>query len=276
MKKAIILAVLLTASVPFNSSLSQEVDSLMLSTSYIYQGDTASLVLSLVNQTIRVGGFSTRIFLADSTKARFIDVERGESISDFSIFMSPFSDGSLRITGMAITFPMVDTISPLPLGYHELAVIRIALDDTVAEGSHLPVAFDCSNEYGNAIVDSAGYIIIIPVVVDGEIVINRTADIYNDNQIPYNLSLGNNYPNPFNAGTSFEFVINEHGYVKFEIYDILGKKVACLFDSYTSAGTYTLRWNGFSDSGQPAASGVYLYMLSLDGKDAVKKMTLLK
>lgn len=277
MKKLILLVVTLAAILPFsNISLSQELDSLILSTSNINQGDTAIVTLSLVNSTFPVGGFTALIVLPDSIKARFIYVEPGASVIDFNVFSTPFTDGSLRIVSFANTVPNTDNIPPLPLGYHELAVIKIALDDTIAEGSHLDIVFYQSGEYINAITDSTGYLTIIPEIVDGEIIIYETAEVYDNDQIPSDFSLSNNYPNPFNAGTNFEFAISEPGYVSFEIYDVLGKKVTCLFDSYAIEGNYTLRWNGFSDSGESVASGIYFYRLLLDGQSITKKMNLLK
>ena len=76
-----------------------------------------------------------------------------------------------------------------------------------------------------------------------------------------------NYPNPFNTETTIRFALPEAGQVKLEIYNILGKQIATLFDEYRSPGFYHESYNGSSLS-----PGVYLYKIQTQQFQDVKLM----
>lgn len=83
--------------------------------------------------------------------------------------------------------------------------------------------------------------------------------------------LAENYPEPFNNGTSIRFELPESSLVKLTIYDILGRYVTTLADDYRRNGTYTVHWDATS-----AASGIYLYVLETKDSRLVEQMVLLK
>ncbi len=56
----------------------------------------------------------------------------------------------------------------------------------------------------------------------------------------------------------------------------MGAKVKTLVSDYQSAGTYSVKWYGNSDSGAQVASGIYFYKLTSGDFSEIKKMTLLK
>ncbi|MCF6271051.1 MAG: T9SS type A sorting domain-containing protein [Melioribacteraceae bacterium] len=89
--------------------------------------------------------------------------------------------------------------------------------------------------------------------------------------IPTEYKLTPNYPNPFNPSTKINFSLPESGEVKLIIYDILGKQVAELVNKKMEAGVYEQTFDASQYS-----SGVYIYMLSVNGNRFVKKMTLLR
>ncbi len=95
--------------------------------------------------------------------------------------------------------------------------------------------------------------------------------VYEDGNVPTAFELYGNYPNPFNAGTTIEFKIEENGYANLTIYDITGAKVATLVNGEMEAGLHSVNW----DSGD-AASGVYYYSLEANGEESTRKMTLLR
>ncbi|MBS1550990.1 MAG: T9SS type A sorting domain-containing protein, partial [Bacteroidetes bacterium] len=85
-----------------------------------------------------------------------------------------------------------------------------------------------------------------------------------------------NYPNPFNPATKIQFNLPVSGNVSLKIYDMLGKEVKTLVNSFTSAGTYNINFDGSNLS-----SGVYFYKLEASGKDGnnfvmTKRMVLIK
>lgn len=94
--------------------------------------------------------------------------------------------------------------------------------------------------------------------------------------LPDQFSLAQNYPNPFNPETSIEYVVAKPGFVEVSIYNVMGAKVKTLVSDYQSAGTYSVKWYGNSDSGAQVASGVYFYKLTSGDFSEIKKMTLLK
>jgi len=274
--KILVLVVFLSATFFFNDLLfCQEIDSLSLPTIYAAPGDTAEVALYLSNQSFTVGALSAKILLADSTQAWFVDVQRGAAVDNFALFIAPFTEGSLRLNALA-NWPNYDLVPPLPLGRHEIAVLKVAVDNTVEIGARFIISFDRSSEFLNMISDSSGYMTAEPYTVDGVIIIDPYNDMGIDQPVPVDFILDGNYPNPFNASTNIGFSIKQPGHVLLEVYDILGKRVAVLFDSYVSSGTYNVVWNGVSDNNRPLSSGVYFYRLTSEGISLTKKMSLVK
>jgi len=95
-------------------------------------------------------------------------------------------------------------------------------------------------------------------------------------QIPESPALAQNYPNPFNSGTIVVYSIPSRGHVRLEVFDLRGRLVDVLVDSYQTAGVKSAGWDGIGRSGVRAPSGTYLYRLAVDGEQRVKKMVLLQ
>ncbi|MBN1478884.1 T9SS type A sorting domain-containing protein [candidate division KSB1 bacterium] len=89
-------------------------------------------------------------------------------------------------------------------------------------------------------------------------------------------TLQQNYPNPFNMNTTIVYQLKEDGYTSIDIFNLLGKKVRSLVDDEKAAGVHQVRWDGRSESGEPAGSGVYLYKMKTNDFMAIKKLMLLK
>ena len=83
--------------------------------------------------------------------------------------------------------------------------------------------------------------------------------------------LDQNFPNPFNPETKIRYSLAGAGKVSLILYDILGRKVAVLVNSYKSAGTYEVLFNA-----SRLNSGAYVYVLSAGKYRIMKKMLLLK
>jgi beta-glucosidase len=98
----------------------------------------------------------------------------------------------------------------------------------------------------------------------------------NNNNLPLEFWLSNNYPNPFNPSTTIQYETPKAGYVKLEIYNSLGELVTTLKNDYQDKGKYSIQWNGKNMSGKIAPSGTYFYRMSSNGLTLVKKMLLLK
>jgi len=94
---------------------------------------------------------------------------------------------------------------------------------------------------------------------------------------PESYALGNNYPNPFNPATTIRYALPEAGFVKLDVYNVVGQLVRTLVADQQSAGRYVVRWDATDSNGQALSSGIYFYRLQAGGSFAeVKKMLLLK
>jgi hypothetical protein len=93
----------------------------------------------------------------------------------------------------------------------------------------------------------------------------------------YTNRLGQNYPNPFNPTTTIEYSIARPGHVTLRVYDVTGRPVRTLVDEVQTPGQMRLvRWDGRSDTGNPVASGVYLYRLEAPGLTRTNKMVMVR
>ena len=93
-----------------------------------------------------------------------------------------------------------------------------------------------------------------------------------DLSIPTEFALAQNYPNPFNPETRIHYNLPKDSYVKFTIYDILGRELVTLIDGAHSAGRFNIIWNGKDAFGNHLGSGIYFYQLSSDEFSQTKKM----
>ena len=75
---------------------------------------------------------------------------------------------------------------------------------------------------------------------------------------PRGIELENCYPNPFNYETVIPYKVGERSDVALSIIDVNGRTVRTLDLGEKMPGTYSVRWNGETDAGGQAASGIYL------------------
>lgn len=92
-----------------------------------------------------------------------------------------------------------------------------------------------------------------------------------DEQKPGKFVLYQNYPNPFNPSTTISFDLDKAGYVKLEVFDILGRKVETLTEGELDAGNHRVI---FDASG--LSSGVYIYTITNRAKTLSRRMMLIK
>jgi predicted outer membrane repeat protein len=95
-------------------------------------------------------------------------------------------------------------------------------------------------------------------------------------QTPKEVTLFNNYPNPFNPVTKISYVIPRETHVKLLVYDTQGRMIRTLVDARHGAGNYNTLWDATSDLGQPLGSGLYFYQLVTPEDNHTKRMVLLK
>jgi flagellar hook assembly protein FlgD len=85
-------------------------------------------------------------------------------------------------------------------------------------------------------------------------------------------------PNPFNprARVRFDLPGGGGGHVTLVVYDVAGRRVKTLCDRQEKGGSLETEWDGTSDKGDPAASGVYFFRLEYRGQRRTQRVTLLK
>ena len=90
-------------------------------------------------------------------------------------------------------------------------------------------------------------------------------------ELPTEVVLWGNYPNPFNPETTIRYALPQAGKVHLAVYNLLGHEVAVLVDESKPAGNYTTRF----DAGD-LPSGAYLYRLQTQDKIMAQTMILVK
>ena len=84
------------------------------------------------------------------------------------------------------------------------------------------------------------------------------------------------YPNPSNAAVTLAFHLEQSANVSVYIYDELGQRVRVLAAAAERpAGDYQYIWDGRDQEGRFQASGTYFLVLSIDGVQESRKLTLL-
>ena len=115
----------------------------------------------------------------------------------------------------------------------------------------------------------------IVIVYNNQIYQVHEADIYYNidphKLIPRSFGIEQNYPNPFNSVTTIKFTMNRKANVNISVYNILGRKVAELYDNYADTGEHKIKWEA-----QGFASGLYFYKIQSEGSSAIFKMILIK
>ncbi|MBL1215590.1 MAG: T9SS type A sorting domain-containing protein [Ignavibacteriae bacterium] len=100
---------------------------------------------------------------------------------------------------------------------------------------------------------------------------NQIDGTIKEQNLPKDLKVLNNYPNPFNPSTTIEFHIAAATQVRIDIFNIMGQKVKTLLDQEMQAGNHKVEWNA-----SEIASGIYFYKVQANGIQEVKRMILIK
>ncbi len=75
------------------------------------------------------------------------------------------------------------------------------------------------------------------------------------------LSMVQNYPNPFTESTTFKYHVAQNANVNLTVYDMNGKRIATIIDGKKSSGTYEVVWKP-----ENVKPGTYIASLSANGK----------
>ncbi len=89
--------------------------------------------------------------------------------------------------------------------------------------------------------------------------------------LPGEIELAGNYPNPFNRRTTLSYRLGRPADVRLEVLDLLGRRVALLREGFQPPGFYAVPW-----SAGALGSGTYLFRMTAGGVTEVKKGVFLK
>lgn len=81
-------------------------------------------------------------------------------------------------------------------------------------------------------------------------------------QATFKLALEQNYPNPVRDETKIRFSVPYKTHAVLEIFDIMGRTVARLFDNIIDANQYDIIWNGIAQNGESLPNGLYICRLT--------------
>ena len=97
-----------------------------------------------------------------------------------------------------------------------------------------------------------------------------------DDVLPHEFSLYQNFPNPFNPSTDIKFSLPNSERVHLVVYDLLGNVVREMVNEDLNPGMYTYKWMGENQSGSTVSAGMYFYQIEAGSFSKTRKMILLK
>ncbi|MDD5530719.1 MAG: T9SS type A sorting domain-containing protein [bacterium] len=85
-----------------------------------------------------------------------------------------------------------------------------------------------------------------------------------------------NMPNPCIFKTTIHYGLKTDGNVKVSIYDLSGRTIKVLSDSWVKSGKHNIIWDGLNETGQNALPGVYLYKIQTGKSTETHKLLKIK
>ena len=100
------------------------------------------------------------------------------------------------------------------------------------------------------------------------------ASVPDDPAVAGALRLEPGFPNPFVSSTTIRYSLPEEGFVNLTIYDVRGRRVATLVDSFKPPGLHSATWDGRSRYGARVPQGVYFATIKSEGEVRAQKLVL--
>ena len=107
-----------------------------------------------------------------------------------------------------------------------------------------------------------------------QVTISSTVETMSINALEFELT--QNYPNPFNPVTTIDYTLSQNSQMRLDIYDMTGRQIKNLVNQNQQAGQYSVIWDGTTDYGERAASGMYMYKMTAGEFQKTCRMTLLR
>ncbi len=172
----------------------------------------------------------------------------------FGFGTSPVTIESIEIDNNQF-FIFYDGEFPVTLALGDYAVFDVSFFPTSMDYVTATLTFNCNDESPPEVTLIGG------VLAVGE----------ENSAAPYEFSLGEAYPNPFNSATRLEYSLDMDGYMSLSLYDLSGRKIVNLVEGRMSAG----RHEAILEAGV-LPTGIYLIKLEASNRTAVKKVALIR
>ncbi len=158
---------------------------------------------------------------------------------------------------------VLGSLSSLPAGAESLLEGRVSLPSGDPAPQAQVMLFDLTDlrRPASATTDEAGWF-------------SLSLEELAPSALPERFSLGQNYPNPFNPSTIIPYQLPASSYMRLEVFNLLGQRIATLVDGEQPAGFHSAQWDGTDATGRAAAAGVYLYRLQSGSMVATQRMVL--
>ena len=89
--------------------------------------------------------------------------------------------------------------------------------------------------------------------------------------MPSEFMVSDAYPNPFNPSTSISIYIPSSDFVNLSAYNVMGQKVATLYNGSMAAGSHTITWNASN-----MTSGMYFIRTESKSEVSIQRVSLVK
>jgi hypothetical protein len=97
-----------------------------------------------------------------------------------------------------------------------------------------------------------------------------------ENALPAGHRLDQNFPNPFNPVTIIPYNLGGNSDMVIDIINVLGQQIKTFKIDGQSSGNHTITWDGITDHGDKAPSGIYFYRMQTGDFQQTRKMVLVK
>ncbi len=175
---------------------------------------------------------------------------------------APINDSGANITGYAYRYKEIGgdfiVYTDIPESGPGEANARSYTVTELTNGLEYVFHVRALNEHGGGL--PAEVTVMLPGIVSSE-----------SEELPAEVTLSANYPNPFNPETTIRYALPQAGQVRLAVYDLLGHEVAILVEGSKPAGDHTVRFGAGNLS-----SGLYVYRLQAQDKTIVRTMMLVK
>ncbi|MBU1637080.1 T9SS type A sorting domain-containing protein [bacterium] len=158
------------------------------------------------------------------------------------------------------TYQMLAEINGTDLEWHELRLPLDGLPPTNRARIRFWFSSNSRDEGGGWYIDDVQLLDASSPVSD-----------FGPEAVPEEVTLAQNFPNPFNDRTSFTYTIPKSMHVRLSLYNIEGRKVIDLVNERQDAGKYRAAWQPIS-----LASGLYFARLEAGNRMITRKLVYLR